>query len=228
MNTSAGMEPLIDFRDVSKDYPPETHALKSATFSLASGESVAVVGPSGSGKSTLLAILGLLDSPSDGDYRIMGQHVGNADPKRRAELRKGLIGFIFQAFHLIPHLTAVENVRFGLEVKGFGRRASADRADRYLELVGLAHRMDAFPATLSGGEQQRVAIARALAPEPRLLLCDEPTGNLDSATSASVLELLHRAAGADSALVIVTHDESVAATCSRRLLVRDGRVSERP
>lgn len=218
---------LIDVANLSREYPPATHALHAATFQVHAGESVAIVGPSGSGKSTLLAILGLLEGASSGRYLLDGIDVGTADDRERTAVRRSLIGFVFQAFHLVPHLTVRENVRFSLDISGYRGAEAQDRADDYLERVDLTHRADAFPATLSGGEQQRTAIARALAPHPRLLLCDEPTGNLDSANSSSILDLLLGTLSPTSALLLVTHDVEIAARCHRRLTVSDGRVSER-
>lgn len=220
--------PLVAVSDLSRRYPPATAALVDATFSVYPGESVAIVGPSGSGKSTLLAILGLLEEPTAGRYLLDGTDVGAIDERRRTEMRGMLLGFVFQAFHLIPHLTVGENVTFALNISGrHGSEADALAAD-YLTRVDLAHRADAFPATLSGGEQQRAAIARALAPQPRLLLCDEPTGNLDSTNTNVILDLLLRTLSPTSALLLVTHDAGVAARCARRLTVRDGHVSEGP
>lgn len=219
-------QPLVDFNNVSRFFPPSTTALQGATFQISLGETVAIVGPSGSGKSTLLALLGLLDTATSGTYRILGEDVSSIGEKERTRVRREHIGFIFQAFHLIPHLTALENIEHGLNISGIKGRTARTRAIAAMEDVGLEHRMQAFTNTMSGGEQQRVAIARALAREPQLLLCDEPTGNLDTTNSRKVLDLLTSRHTESAALLIVTHDPEVAAKCSRSLHVLDGMVTE--
>lgn len=222
-----GREPLAAFESVSRDFPPSTHALAGATFEIRAGESIAVVGPSGSGKSTLLALLGLLDTPTSGRQLMLGSDVGALDDDQRTRLRRTHIGFVFQAFHLIPHLTAIENVEYALQFRGTDAGEARKRAEKALKELGLDHRLDAFPATLSGGEQQRVAIARAVAARPALLLCDEPTGNLDSKSAAEVLNAILDSRTSDSAVVVVTHDPRVASRCTRRLHVKDGIVGEK-
>lgn len=213
---------LLRADHLARHFPPGTHALRDASLSIDYGETVAVVGPSGSGKSTLLALLGLLDTPTQGRLEIQGIDATAAGARARTRLRRDHIGFIFQSFHLIPHLTVTENVLFGLEAKGIGGVEAHIRARQHLNRVGLLDRQNAFPSTLSGGEQQRTAIARALAAEPNLVLCDEPTGNLDSAASQTVLHQLLAAATGRSAVVIVTHDPEIARGCDRVIRVRDG------
>lgn len=189
---------------------------------------MAIVGPSGSGKSTLLSVLGLLDTATSGSYKFNGFAVEKLGDKERTRLRRDSIGFVFQAFHLIDHLNARENVEYSLAIAGVSGPEARVITDRALTAVGLSHRVTAFPTTLSGGEQQRVAIARAIAGQPQLLLCDEPTGNLDSESSNKILELLMQSRSPQSSLVLVTHDLEVAARCTRRLHVADGVVTELP
>lgn len=212
---------------VSKKHPPTTMALRNASLTLSRGESVAIVGPSGSGKSTLLGILGLLDTPTTGTYLLEGEDTGELSDTARTWMRSERIGFVFQSFQLIPHLTARENVELGLTISGFSTRTAHELATESLLRVGLSHRVNAMPQTLSGGEQQRVGIARAVSRRPGLLLCDEPTGNLDSASSLEVIKVLFANASDDTLLVIVTHDESIAARCTRVLEIHDGVVAER-
>lgn len=200
--------------------------LQDVSFRVESAESVAIVGASGSGKSTLLGLLAGLDVPSSGSVRILGRELFALDEDDRAGLRGELVGFVFQSFQLLPALTALENVMLPLELAG-DRRAEAE-ARRWLERVGLGSRLKHYPRQLSGGEQQRVALARAFAPGPRLLLADEPTGNLDAATGAAIIELmfeLNRESG--TTLVLVTHDESLAGRCDRVLHMHAGRLAER-
>ncbi len=199
--------------------------LQDVTFSVATGESVAIVGASGSGKSTLLGLLAGLDVPSSGDVRILGRDLFALGEDDRAALRGESIGFVFQAFQLLPALTALENVMLPLELAG--ARDAAATARKWLERVGLGSRLRHYPKHLSGGEQQRVALARAFAPDPRLLLADEPTGNLDAETGEAVIELmfaLNRESG--TTLILVTHDESLAARCNRVLHMQAGRLTE--
>ncbi|NMG42389.1 ATP-binding cassette domain-containing protein [Aromatoleum toluvorans] len=199
--------------------------LQDVSFSVAAGESVAIVGASGSGKSTLLGLLAGLDVPSAGGVRILGRDLFALGEDDRAALRGESIGFVFQAFQLLPALTALENVMLPLELAG--AREAAATARQWLERVGLGSRLRHYPKHLSGGEQQRVALARAFAPNPRLLLADEPTGNLDAATGESVIELmfaLNRESG--TTLILVTHDESLAGRCDRVLHMQAGRLAE--
>jgi len=188
------------------------------------GQSVAIVGPSGSGKTSLLMVLAGLERATDGRVSVVGQDLGLLDEDRLALLRGAEIGIVFQSFHLVPTMTALENVALPLELAGADDAFGA--AERLLDEVGLARRVDHFPAELSGGEQQRVAIARALARRPALLLADEPTGNLDGGTGRQVIELLfglHRRR--QTTLVLVTHDDALAALCERTIRMRDGRIA---
>ncbi len=197
--------------------------LEGVDLTIAEGERVAIVGASGSGKSTLLGLLAGLDLPTSGEVIVDGVPLGGLDEDGRARLRGEKIGFVFQSFHLLPGLTALENVMLPLEL--LGRRDAAATAGEVLERVGLGHRLHHFPRQLSGGEQQRVAVARAFAPRPRLLLADEPTGNLDRATGERVVELLFRLnAEVGTTLVLVTHDDALARRCDRILRLSDGRV----
>ncbi len=221
--------PVVELRAATKVYPgpPETTVLRPATLRIAPGEQVAVVGPSGSGKSTLLAILGTLDEPSTGAVLVDGRNVTGMRERERSALRARRIGFVFQQFHLLPVLDAVENVATGLLYSGVRHAERRRRAVEALAAVGLEHRLDHHPGELSGGEQQRVAIARALVREPGILFADEPTGALDSATGDGVVGLLAGIAERGTAVVVVTHDEQIAARFARRIRLRDGVVSER-
>jgi len=199
--------------------------LHEISFAVAAGDTVAIVGASGSGKSTLLGLLAGLDQPSGGAVVVAGEDLGGLDEDARAVLRGRLLGFVFQNFQLLPSLTALENVMLPLELAG---AANARReAEFWLQRVGLAHRLRHYPKHLSGGEQQRVALARAFAPRPRLVLADEPTGNLDAVTGHQIIELMF-AINAESAttLILVTHDEEIAARCSRRLRMHAGQLDE--
>ncbi len=217
---------LIALNGISKRYfqaGQRLDILKGVSFSLEPGESCALVGASGSGKSTLLNILGLLDQADEGDYRLAGHDIRQADPERLASLRNRLIGFVFQSFNLLPRLNARENVALPLGYRGLAHREALARADRMLERVGLGERRLHRPADLSGGQRQRVAIARALVGEPTLILADEPTGNLDATTAADIMELL---LGLNRerqvSLVMVTHDTRLAGQLDRRLEMRQG------
>ncbi len=197
--------------------------LTGLDLDVAAGEAVGVVGPSGSGKTSLLMILAGLEQPTGGSVRVAGQELAGRDEDALARFRRETIGIVFQAFHLIPSMTALENVAVPLELAGV--RDAAGRAEAALAAAGLRHRMTHLPGQLSGGEQQRVALARAFAPRPRLLLADEPTGNLDHATGTAVMDLLfglreHHG----TTLLLVTHDTALAARCGRRVAMQDGRI----
>ncbi len=213
--------------DISKVYRTDTvatHALREVSLLVEEGEFVAVVGPSGSGKSTFLNIAGLLETFDDGAYRLDGEDVSALNDNARSKLRNQKIGFIFQSFNLIPDLNVFDNVDVPLRYRGFKAAERKRRIEGVLETVGLAGRMKHLPAQLSGGQQQRVAIARALAGEPRFLLADEPTGNLDSATASGVMELLDGIHGEGATIIMVTHDPDLAARAQRIVRLADGRV----
>jgi putative ABC transport system ATP-binding protein len=203
--------------------------LKGITLDLAAGEATGIVGPSGSGKSTLLMVLAGLEKVDSGTVKIAGEVLNGKSEDRIAAFRGRTIGIVFQSFHLIPNMTALENVAVPLELAG--RRDAFEVAERELAAVGLSQRLTHYPGELSGGEQQRVAIARALAPEPRILIADEPTGNLDQATGRQIADLLFaKAAERGMTLVLVTHDPALAARCDRQVAMRSGRIeaAERP
>ena len=218
--------PAVEAVDVWRTYELDgvsVSALRGVSLTIDQGEYVAVIGPSGSGKSTLMHLLGGLDRPSGGRLVIGGRDVTTMTAPELATLRNETIGFVFQAFHLLARTSAVDNVALPLVYRGVGARQRRERAAAMLGRVGLCHRLHHRPNQLSGGEQQRVAIARALVTEPAVLLADEPTGNLDSATGEAVLELLEQLnAESGVALVMVTHDQEVAARAHRRIAVRDG------
>ncbi|MFF4878295.1 ABC transporter ATP-binding protein [Micromonospora sp. NPDC000668] len=221
-----GSPPAIEAVNVSRTYQLDgvsVEALRGVSLVVQPGDHVALVGPSGSGKSTLMHLLGGLDRPSGGRLVIGGRDVSALSPPEMATLRNETIGFVFQAFHLLPRTSAVENVALPLVYRGVPARRRRERAAAMLGRVGLGHRLDHRPNQMSGGEQQRVAIARALVTEPTVLLADEPTGNLDSVTGAAVLELLEQLnIESGVALVMVTHDQEVAARARRRITMRDG------
>ena len=221
--------PVIELRGLARTYPgpPPVPALHPADLVIEAGDYVAVTGPSGSGKSTLLHLLGLLDAPTEGCYLLDGLDTSALCDRDRSALRGRRIGFVFQAFHLLPYRTALENV---LLAELYNQTSRGDRvraAAGALDAVGLAHRLDALPTTLSGGECQRVAIARALVNRPSLLLCDEPTGNLDSRNAAALMELLDQLNAAGFTIVVITHDVQVAAHARRAVDISDGVLSER-
>ena len=233
MNTSTPASPvareILRMERVGKRYPmgdTVVDALVDATFSLREGEAVAILGPSGSGKSTLMHLLGFLDSPSSGGVIFDGQPVAALTERQRARIRAEKIGFVFQAFNLLPRLTVRANVALPLSYHGSPPADAEARVDRALELVGMTNRAQHKPGELSGGQRQRVAIARALVNEPRILLADEPTGNLDTKTAAAILDLFKELNRLGRTIVVVTHSVEIAAHFRRQLHVLDGRVTE--
>ncbi len=219
-----GPSPVVELVGVARTFPgsPPVEALRPADLTIMAGEHLAVAGPSGSGKSTLLHILGLLDRPTEGVYRLDGIDTEELGERQRAGLRSSRIGFVFQSFHLLGHRTAVENVMMAEIYRPGTRSTRRERSVAALERVGLGHRLDAYPSTLSGGEQQRVAVARAIVGEPSLLLADEPTGNLDSSTSAQLLDLFGELHDTGITLVVITHDPGVSARAERQVRMIDG------
>lgn len=222
------MTPIVALERVSRTFPgsPPIEALRQVDLSMFEGEYLAVVGPSGSGKSTLLNVLGCLDRPTDGSYQLTGIDVGRLSDAKRTALRGQRIGFAFQAFHLLPYRTVMENVTTGLLYNRVPHRERKRLATEALDRVGLSARRGFDPRLLSGGERQRVAIARALAARPDMLLCDEPTGNLDSKTSQSILELFDELVADGLTLVVVTHDAAVSSRAGRRVELVDGQLTE--
>jgi putative ABC transport system ATP-binding protein len=224
----ADAEPLVRVRGLYLTLPSAAgpvNILRGVDLELAGGEAVGLIGPSGSGKTSLLMVLAGLERTTAGTVRVAGADITGLDEDRLARLRRERIGIVYQAFHLIPAMTALENVAVPLELAG--RRDAARQARAALEAVGLGHRLRHLPGQLSGGEQQRVAIARAFAPAPRLLLADEPTGNLDQTTGASVIDLLFRLrAEHGTSLLLITHDAALAGRCGRILRMADGRILE--
>ena len=221
------MDQLLQISSLSRAYRSgevETQALDAVSFEVAAGEFVALMGPSGCGKSTLLNILGFLDAPDAGSYRLRGEEVATLCDARLTRLRRAHVGFVFQSFNLIEELNVAENVEVALLYRSVDTRRR--RVDAVLEQIGLAHRARHRPRQLSGGQQQRVAIARALAPEPDLILADEPTGNLDSANGAAVMDLLKDTAAAGTTVIMVTHSALHAAAADRTIRMLDGRIVE--
>jgi putative ABC transport system ATP-binding protein len=223
--TMSRVGPILRTRVLKKDYGQGAglvHALDGVELELASGETLAVMGPSGCGKSTLLHLLGGLERPSAGEVWLAGKRIDQLSEKALARLRRHAIGFVFQAFHLMDELTAVENVELPALLAERSPRAARRRAAELLKQVGLSDRADHLPSALSGGERQRVAVARALSNEPLVVLADEPTGNLDSAATLDVLRLLESLRAAGQTLLVVTHDARIAATADRLISMRDG------
>ena len=220
---------ILIARDLHKDYPMNgaaVHALRGASLVVQAGEYVAIAGPSGSGKSTLLQLIGGIDAPSAGSVELLGTRLDALSDRELTRLRLTRLGFVFQRFHLLPVLTARENVELPMAEAGMGRRERQDRASELLAYVGLGHRAGHRATQLSGGEMQRVAIARALANQPALLLADEPTGELDAATGAEILSLFRRLNQDGTTLVVVTHDEQLAAEAGRVIHMLDGRIRD--
>ncbi|MEV4312035.1 ABC transporter ATP-binding protein [Actinocrispum sp. NPDC049592] len=222
------MTPVIELTEIERtfDADPPVRALKNVRLRVEKGEYLSIVGPSGSGKSTLLTTLGLLDRPDKGSYRLDGIETTELDDARRTALRGNRIGFVFQAFHLLAHRSAVDNVGLAELYQKGERRSRTQRAEAALQRVGLGHRTLFRPDRLSGGERQRVAIARALLGEPSLLLCDEPTGNLDKANTNAVLDLFDELRAQGVTLVVITHDEEVSMRADRRVRIDDGVLSD--
>lgn len=216
---------LARLQVASRWFPPDVMALREVNLQIRSGEFLVITGPSGSGKSTLLNVLGLLDRLTSGSYWLDGVETTELTDRDLTMWRSRSIGFVFQAFHLVSHLTVMENVVLGLSYAGVAKDERPERGIAALSAVGMTHRLTAFPRTLSAGEGQRVAIARAVARAPRLMLCDEPTGNLDSVNTQAVLDLLEATHSDDRALVVVSHDPDVASRARRVISLRDGRLS---
>ncbi|MGA8892139.1 MAG: ABC transporter ATP-binding protein [Anaeromyxobacteraceae bacterium] len=219
--------PLIGLENVAKVYrmgDVEVHALRGVSLAIRQGEFTAIMGASGSGKSTLMNIIGLLDRPSAGQYRLEGEEVSGLSTERLAEVRNRTIGFVFQSFNLLARTSALENVELPLLYGGVGSADRRRRAAASLDRVGLASRADHHPNQMSGGQQQRVAIARALVTEPRVILADEPTGNLDSRTSVEVMKLFQELGHGGITVVLVTHEPDISQYASRVIHMRDGRV----
>jgi putative ABC transport system ATP-binding protein len=219
--------PIVEFRNVRKTYrmgETDVHALRDVSLSVEEGECIAIMGASGSGKSTLLNLLGCLDRPTSGQYLLGGHDVSHLSDDVLSEIRGTKIGFIFQSYNLIAQLSVLDNIEIPLYYQGWAEKPSRDRATAMAEQVGLASRLRHRPTELSGGQQQRVAIARALSSDPLILLCDEPTGNLDSATGREVLAILDSLSEGGKTIIIVTHDESVAQHAHRIIHLADGSI----
>ena len=221
------MSALVEIKDVCKVYNPgenEVRALDHVNVEIKEGEFVAIIGQSGSGKSTLMNMLGCLDVPSSGLYRLHGQDVSQLDDNELSDIRNREIGFIFQGFNLIPNLTALENVELPLIYRGVGKAKRKQLSELALQKVGLEHRMDHKPSEMSGGQQQRVAIARAIAQAPPVILADEPTGNLDSHSTQEIMNILKGLHEEGRTVILITHDNEIAAKAKRVIKIKDGHV----
>lgn len=222
-------EPILVMKDLGKSYQLGSHELKvlrDINLTIHRGEYVAIMGPSGSGKSTLLNMIGCLDRPTYGDYLLGGQSVATLDDDELSMIRGARIGFVFQSFNLIAQLNVVENIEIPMYYQGTGEAESKTRAVELATMVGLDHRLDHRPYELSGGQQQRVAIARALSNDPLIILADEPTGNLDSSSGSDILDILDRLHGEGKTLIVVTHDEQIAANAGRVIRLFDGYIDK--
>jgi putative ABC transport system ATP-binding protein len=220
---------IVSLDRVSRTYAMdrvEVHALREVSLNVGGGEFVAIVGPSGSGKSTMMHIVGCLDRPTAGTYRLAGTPVAELSDDGLAKLRSRTIGFVFQSYNLLPRTSALDNVATPLLYQGVGRRERTARATAALERLGLGDRLDHEPTELSGGQQQRVAVARAIVTNPALILADEPTGNLDTAAGQEVLGLLRELHATGRTIVLITHDAEVAAAATRQIHIRDGRLTD--
>lgn len=221
------MDSLIHIENISKIYNPgenEVHALDHVSLDIQTGEFVAIIGQSGSGKSTLMNMLGCLDTPTSGTYILSGEDVSCMTDNQLSDIRNKQIGFIFQGFNLISNLTALENVELPLIYRGMPAKERHDCSLEALKIVGLEHRIDHKPSEMSGGQQQRVAIARAIAAKPPVILADEPTGNLDSASTKEIMKILHELHDSGRTVILITHDDQIAANAKRVVRIMDGKI----
>lgn len=216
---------MIELKNIVKKYGKDVTALKGIDMSVKKGEFVSVIGKSGSGKSTLMNILGCLDTATEGDYYFCGENVCRLRESRIEEIRRERIGFIFQGFNLIPELNATENVMLPLKYKGIGKRERLKMAEKALEAVGLAERMNHKPSEMSGGQQQRTAIARAIAGNPEIILADEPTGNLDTDSGNQIMGIIADLKRQGRTIILITHDNNIAHCADRTICISDGRIT---